>query len=321
VSTLAALGASFDVASRSELDLCLALGVPAAHISYGNTIKKADDVAYAHGLGVGCFAFDSVGELVKLARHAPGAEVLCRLATTGAHADWPLSRKFGCDAEMAAELLLQARNLGLRPVGITFHVGSQQTEPLEWRAPLLETASVFRRLATHGLVLDTVNIGGGFPACYDRPVPAIDVYADTIAACLHEAFGDAAPRLLLEPGRSLVAEAGIIQAEVVLIARKSHREPTRWVYLDVGKFGGLAETLGESIRYPLRTSRGGELGPVILAGPTCDSADILYEHTPYLLPLDLECGDRLEILSAGAYTASYASVGFNGFPPLESYCL
>jgi ornithine decarboxylase len=138
---------------------------------------------------------------------------------------------------------------------------------------------------------------------------------------MRDAFGTSVPHLMLEPGRSLVGEAGVIQSEVVLVSRKSLNEMTRWVYLDVGKFGGLAETLDESIKYRLRTPRTGRMGPVILAGPTCDSADILYEKTPYALPLDLECGDRVEILNTGAYTSTYASVGFNGFPPLRTYCV
>ena len=126
---------------------------------------------------------------------------------------------------------------------------------------------------------------------------------------------------MLEPGRSLVAEAGVIQNEVVLVSRKSRCEQTRWVFLDVGKFGGLAESLDESIKYPLRTARSGAHGPVKIAGPTCDSADILYEKCGYSLPLDLESGDRIDILNAGAYTSSYAAVGFNGFPPLKTFCI
>jgi ornithine decarboxylase len=138
---------------------------------------------------------------------------------------------------------------------------------------------------------------------------------------MNETFGKSQPHLMLEPGRSLVGESGVIQSEVVLVARKSRCDKIRWVYLDVGKFGGLAETLDESIKYQLRTSRRGTPGPVVLAGPTCDSADILYENTSYYLPVDLECGDRVELLNTGAYTSSYASVGFNGFSPLRTYCL
>lgn len=135
-------------------------------------------------------------------------------------------------------------------------------------------------------------------------------------------FGRSMPVMMLEPGRSLVADAGVIQTEVVLISRKSYLDAFRWVFLDIGKFGGLIETLGGSIKYRIRTPHDGNpVGPVILAGPTCDSADILYESSSYQLPLDLREGDRLQILSAGAYSHTYASVGFNGIPPLRAHCL
>jgi ornithine decarboxylase len=321
VALLETLGARFDVASRPELEMCLALGVHPERVSYGNTIKKSADIAYAFDCGARRFAFDSEAELRKLAVHAPSSEVMCRFQTTGENAGWPLSRKFGCDLEMTAELLLLARDLGLRPVAVAFHVGSQQTDPTQWSKPLHEAAGLFRRLHREGITLDTVNIGGGFPVPYDRSVPPVSRFAEAIEQALDDAFGESRPQLMIEPGRSLVAEAGVIQTEVVLVSRKSRFDDARWVYLDVGKFSGLAETLDESIKYQLRTSRTGTPGPVVLAGPTCDSADILYEKSGYHLPLDLECGDRLELLNTGAYSSSYASVSFNGFPPLRTVCL
>jgi len=177
------------------------------------------------------------------------------------------------------------------------------------------------KVARHGIELNTVNAGGGFPVPYEGAVPTVQTFAHAIGQSMGRAFGSSQPSLMLEPGRCLVAEAGVIQTEVVLVARKSLSDATRWVYLDVGKFGGLAETLDESIQYRLHTTRTGIPGPVVLAGPTCDDADILYEKTPYELPLDLECGDRIAILTAGAYPSSYASAGFHGFPPLKTYCL
>jgi len=321
VALLAALGSSFDFASPAELDLCLSFGVSPSKLSYGNTIKKAADIAYAYERGVSRFAFDSEGELRKLAANAPGAEVVCRLQTCCRHAAWPLAKKFGCDKDMATHLLVMATYLGLKPVGVGFHVGSQQTDPTQWEIPLKETACIFKKVAHHGVELSVVNLGGGFPAPYEGSVPSVQNFAQAIGESVQHAFGSSQPRLMLEPGRSLVAEAGVIQSEVVLVSRKSLHEATRWVYLDIGKFGGLAETLDESIKYRLLTTRKGIPGPVVLAGPTCDSADILYEKAMYNLPLDLECGDRIAILHAGAYTSSYASVGFNGFPPLKTYCL
>lgn len=321
VALLSDLGSGFDVASPAELDMCLSLGIPPVRLSYGNTIKKASDIAYAYRRGVRRFAFDSEAELRKLALWAPGAEVACRLQTTCQNAAWPLARKFGCDQEMAADLLVMSRDLGLHPIGVAFHVGSQQTDPTQWEHPLQQTAAIFRQVAREGILLDSVNAGGGFPVPYRDGVPPISEFAEAIGHAMRQAFPGRQPSLLLEPGRSLVAEAGVLQAEVVLVSRKSPGAGKRWVYLDVGKFGGLAETLDECIQYPLHTARTGPLGPVVLAGPTCDSADILYERTEYRLPLDLECGDRITILNAGAYTSSYASVGFNGFPPLKTHCL
>lgn len=321
VALLALMGACFDVASRCELDLCLSVGVLPSRLSFGNTIKKASDIAYAYDQGVRLFAFDSEAEIRKLALHAPRAAVVCRIQVNCENAGWPLSRKFGCDPDMAVELLCLSHTLGLQAAGVSFHVGSQQTDPAQWRKPLVQSAWLFARLAERGIRLDTVNLGGGFPVPYEKEVPSLGEYAWAINQAVDEAYGSSRPRLMLEPGRSLVGEAGVIQTEVVLVSRKSNDDDKRWVYLDVGKFGGLAETMDESIRYPLCTPRHGPCGPVILAGPTCDSVDILYEKCPYFLPLDLQCGDRVEILNTGAYTSSYSSVGFNGFSPLRTYCL
>ena len=321
IQLLATLGSRFDIASRYELDLCLSQGVPAAWVSYGNTVKKDLDIAYAFGCGVRFFAFDSEAELEKLGRHAPGAGVHCRLLSQGKSADWPLSRKFGCDLVMAYELLLKSCDLGLNPLGVSFHVGSQQTDPQQWVEPMQQAAELYRQLRRQGIELEWINIGGGLPATYQATLPPFSHYAQTIQRALQQSFGATPPHMMIEPGRFLVADAGVIQSEVILVATKSREDVRRWVYLDIGKFGGLAETMDECIKYRLRTHRDGPTGAVILAGPTCDSADVLYEKTSYELPLDLAIGDRIEILSAGAYTSSYASVGFNGFPPLRTYCL
>src|SRR5262249_30949240 len=152
------------------------------------------------------------------------------------------------------------------------------------------------------------------PARYRAKVPPLEAYAEAVNDAVRKYFGNNIPELIIEPGRSLVGDAGILQAEVVLISQKDEAEDKRWVYLDVGKFSGLAETMDESIKYRIKTPRdGGATGPVILAGPTCDSADVLYEKTAYEMPLDLEIGDKVEILATGAYTTTYSAVAFNGF--------
>jgi ornithine decarboxylase len=314
------LGASFDVASPGEIDLCLEAGADPASISYGNTVKKERDIAYAFDRGVRLFAFDSEAELAKIGRQAPNSTVCCRIPSDGSGADWPLSRKFGCDSAMAADLLFTAARMGLG-VGVSFHVGSQQRDPGAWDAYIERATEIFRVLRAEGVEPEVLNIGGGFPGVYREGVPTVAAYGDAIRRSLRR-FGSRLPTVIAEPGRYLVADAGVLQSEVVLVARKSVADDRRWVYLDVGLFGGLAETMGESIRYRIRTPHdGGPTGSVAIAGPTCDSADVLYERSGYELPLALEVGDRVELLSTGAYTVTYSSVAFNGLAPLRAYYL
>jgi ornithine decarboxylase len=321
VAMLARKGSNFDVASRGEIAMCLENGATADRLSFGNTIKKEKDIAFAYEAGVRLFAFDSAAELEKLARQAPGARVFCRILVSCEGADWPLSRKFGCAPEMAVTLLHRARELELDPYGVSFHVGSQQTDLGQWDRAVGAVAQMFTLLAETDINLRMVNIGGGFPAQYRSEIASLERYAQAVTGALTRHFGNRLPEIIVEPGRSLVGDAGTIQSEVVLIADKGDGDK-RWVYLDVGKFNGLAETMGECIKYRIEApGRSGPPLPVIIAGPTCDSADILYEHTDYRLPRDLTVGDKVEILSTGAYTASYASVGFNGFPPLRTYCI
>ncbi|GAA1417498.1 type III PLP-dependent enzyme [Catellatospora coxensis] len=322
IRRLAQLGSSFDVASPAEIDLCLSEGADPSRLSYGNTIKKAADIRYAYDRGVRMFVFDSEAELRKLAENAPGSAVFCRLLAGSAGAQWPLSRKFGCSPDMAVSLLVQARELGLRPIGVSFHVGSQQLDPTRWDPSIAQAAQVFREVAGHGIHLTLLNCGGGFPTGYQVPVEPIEAYAEAINSAVERHFGPYRPTLAIEPGRFIAADTGVLRAQVVLVSQKSYDDDHRWVYLDIGRFGGLAETEGEAIQYRLVTSRDGEpTGPVVLAGPTCDSVDILYEKAPYRLPLDLEPGDYVDILGTGAYTTTYSSVGFNGFAPLATFCI
>jgi ornithine decarboxylase len=319
VRELVAAGCHFDVASRNEVDLCLSAGAPPATLSFGNTIKKSDDIAYAYGKGVRIFAFDSLGEVEKLAEHAPGATVICRVLASSQGARWPLSRKFGCAPEMAIDLIRWAARHGLDPAGICFHVGSQQLDPARWEPSIADAALLYAKLRSEGIALRLLNCGGGFPVDYLAPCPPISAYADAIAAAVDRHFGTARPELMIEPGRYIAAPCGVLHTEVVLVSRKSYADEPRWVYLDVGRFGGLAETEDEAIRYRMTTPYDGtRTGPVILAGPTCDSVDILYQNTTYDLPLALRPGDQVRIHGTGAYTATYASVGFNGFPPLRT---
>jgi ornithine decarboxylase len=319
---LADLGACFDVASVSETEAVLAAGATPERISYGNTIKKESEIAAAFALGITLYAIDCEAEADKVARAAPGSRVICRIHCDGTGAEWPLSRKFGCEPGFAVDILEHAHRKGLVPYGISFHVGSQQHNVEAWDRALASTAAIFRGCAERGLPLAMVNLGGGFPARYVRKTPKLEAYGKAIFRSLRKHFGNDIPNTIVEPGRGLVGNAGIIEAEVVLVARRSPEDEIRWVYLDIGKFHGLAETIAESIRYPIRTRKDrDEMAPCIIAGPTCDSVDVLYEKNPYLLPVTLAIGDKVLIEATGAYTATYSSVGFNGYPPLRQYVI
>ena len=321
---LCEMGSNFDIASRYELDLINKFGVSPDRLSYGNTIKKAKDIKYFYDKGVRMFATDSKDDLKNIAEQAPGSRIYVRiLIESTTTADWPLSRKFGCHPDMAYDLLVQARELGLTPYGISFHVGSQQRDIGQWNDAIAKAKYLFTSLEEEeGIRLSMINMGGGFPASYVDPTNDLSVYASEITRYIQEDFGDDIPEIVLEPGRSLVGDSGILTSEVILTSRKNNTALNRWVYIDAGKFNGLIETLDEAIKYPLVTSKDGpneKEGEVVIAGPTCDSMDIMYENAKYKLPVSLKAGDKIYWLSTGAYTSTYASVAFNGFPPIKTY--
>jgi diaminopimelate decarboxylase/spermidine synthase len=308
---LAAEGAEFDVASTGEIAVCAGADIDGRLLTFGNTIKKPSWVAQAYSRGVRRFGFDTEHGLTAIAEHAPGASVECRIAPAFPTSVTPFGHKFGCDPTEAAGLLKHARRLGLRPEGVCFHVGSQQLDPRAWEVGIRSAATVFAEIGG----FTALNVGGGFPVAYAYGAPELEAVADAILCALARHFGSAPPQLVVEPGRVLVASAGTIYSEVVSV--RAGTDGRRWVYLDLGRYGGLAETENEYIRYRLSTER--DLDPVedaVVAGPTCDGDDVLYQRYP--LPVTLRPGDRVEIEDAGAYIASYAS-GFNGFSLLPTY--
>lgn len=324
LGTLHKKGSHFDVASIYEINQMLGLGVGPEKLSYGNTIKKERDIAYAYGKGIRLYTSDSDSDVEKLAKNAPGSRVMFRLLLDGEGADWPLSRKFGAHPDKIFNLILKARELGLIPYGLSFHVGSQQRDVGQWDNAIALCRYLFDALKKEGVTLGALNLGGGLPAHYLRPTPETAEYMKSIKRYLEEDFPKENMDIILEPGRSIAGDAGVIVSEIVLISKKSDTHDTRWVYFDVGKFNGLIETLDESIKYPIfldRVFERNNASEVILAGPTCDSCDILYENFKYKLPDDLKEGERVYICSTGAYTTSYSSVAFNGFPPLKTYIL
>ncbi len=313
---LAQAGCRFDVASPAEVRLALAAGAGPADLVHSNPVARRDHVAEAFALGVRLFVVDSAGEVAKVADVAPGSSVLARIVTSGSGSDWPLSRKYGCPVDAAVTLLVEAGRRGLDPAGVSFHVGSQQRDPESWRAPIHSAARIFDALRAAGPGPWLVDLGGGFPATLDSDVPPVQAYGRAIDSFLSDAFGGTRPQTIVEPGRGVVGDAGTVVASVVGVV---DRGGARWVFLDAGVFTGLVETLGEAIRYRLETPGvDGPTGPCVLAGPTCVSADVLYETTPVHLPLALAEGDEVRIDATGAYSTCYSTVGFNGFAPLAT---
>jgi ornithine decarboxylase len=315
---LVELGCRFDAASMGEIEMCLAAGAEPEHISFGNTVKRWQDIEYAYSHNITLFSADAEEELEKIARHAPNSSVFIRVLIGQTEAEWPLSRKFGCDPAMALALMAYAKDLDLKPVGISWHIGSQTKHPEMWFDTLEMMGNLWDEAAMYGHELTLVNIGGGFPAYYGVDITPPEEYGQKLMDRVRKQF-PGANYIMVEPGRGLVGSAGCIAAEVLLVSKKSSYETVRWVYLNVGRFSGLAETEGEAIKYQFTVlgKENSATAPCVLAGPTCDSADVLYEKNKVHLPVDLESGDVLLINSCGAYTSTYSTIAFNGFPPLE----
>jgi ornithine decarboxylase len=314
LETVRRLGGSFEVASLAELRMAEAAGAAPADMLYSNPVKPPGHIAAAAAAGLYRFAFDSESELRKLAEYAPGAAVYARLRVADDTSVFPLSQKFGASVEAAGDLLLLARELGLVPYGLTFHVGSQCTNPIAWERAIEQCAVVMRRLLRAGVRLEMLNLGGGLPARYTTPVPALSLITAVIGAAL-DRLPFRPPVLAAEPGRYLVAESGVLAATVIGV---DERNGDRWVHLDVGGYNGMMEAVqtGGRWHFPLLTSRPDHFRapsvPATVTGPSCDSSDTLFYGAA--LPATLALGDRVYIGTAGAYTSSYAS-SFNGFGP------
>lgn len=317
LATLGDLGCRFEIASAPELDLLRDLGFNAADQLYSNPVKPLRHIALAHAAGLTRFAVDSPAELRKMASVAPGAAVYARLAVSDGTSEVSSEGRFGVDGATAGALLLAAREMGLEPHGLTFHVGSQMLDPAAWERAIAQSSAVMRHLARQGLKVSMLDIGGGFPAAYASPVRPIEEFGRRIMAAL----ADGLPypvQVVAEPGRALVAEAGLIVSQVIGVAERAGRT---WVHLDVGAFNGMMEALEtrNQLRYPVRDSRGAPWKQLVhLTGPSCDSQDTLLYDVP--LSAGIADGDTVYIGSAGAYTTSYAS-NFNGFDIPPTYCI
>ena len=312
---LAARGASFEIASRNELRTLQRLGIAPADVLYSNPVKPPAHIAEAHRVGLWRFSFDSPNELTKIARYAPGAAVYIRLRVNDEASVFPLSRKFGAEAGDAFELMMLAKQLGLRPYGITFHVGSQCGNTAAWRQAIGDSARLMTQLLAENIEISMLDLGGGFPARYVTGVPSIEAIGAMVMPALDELLPYRPSLISAEPGRHLVAESAVMAAGVI---GRERRGAENWLFLDVGAYNGLMETqqtVGQW-RFPLWSSRPDhgavEQVPFTVTGPSCDSSDTMFAGAS--LPDAIDVGDTIYIGSAGAYTLAYASA-FNGFDP------
>jgi ornithine decarboxylase len=305
LTLLHGLGSGFDVASINEVRRLVSLGVPAARMTFGSTVKIPEHVAAAVAFGVDQFAFDSETEVAKLARVAPGARVVLRLDVPDTGSRWPPSGKFGAALDEAVALLRLADRSGLVPQGLTFHVGSQCLRATTWCEALDACARVWREAAEAGIHLRLINAGGGLPTRYTEDVPTVDTIARAVVPHVLDTFGPDV-EFALEPDRYLVGDAGTLVTSVIGKARRAGKP---WIFVDQSVYAGLLDVVG-GWRYPIVTEKDYlPKRPTALAGPTCDSRDVLAADVR--LP-ELEVGDRLLLFSAGAYTTSYRE--YNGFP-------
>lgn len=305
LKTLIEEGSGFEIASIAELDLLLSLGVPAAEIYYSNPMKSRAYLEYAASKGVEWYVLDSIEELRKIVSVKPDAKLYLRIDTPNIGSDWPLAGKFGTHLGDIKDIIHEAASLGADLAGVTFHVGSQCRNPQNWRVGIERAKNVFEDMRRVGLRPRLLNIGGGYPVRHVKPIPSIEVIADVVNAAIADLPADI--RIMAEPGRYLVSDSACFVCRVVGTATRNGK---RWMYWDAGIFGGIIE-VSEGLRYEILSNRKGNNIPWSIAGPTCDSVDVLMHDE--LLPEDIQEGDFIFIPNAGAYTTAYAS-NFNGFP-------
>jgi ornithine decarboxylase len=316
--TLHEAGSSFEVASAHELDLLREIPVPPENIIYGTSVKAASHIKAFFEYGVDRFAFDSFPEVKKIAAMAPGARVYVRASVDDTGSVFRFSEKFGADKESIAPLLRQARKFGLRPYGISFHVGSQATNPLAWANAINGLAPIIEHLASGGIKFEAINLGGGYPSAYASTEKTLRLKDIALGALKQYGKLPYRPQLILEPGRGIVGDSAILVSTVIA---RIERRGSPWLFLDAGVYNALYEALPfqGSTRYrvtAVRSSRDCEKALFSLAGPTGDSPDVITREA--MLPRAIDVGDRLIFHAVGAYSLAVAS-RFNGFPKPDVY--
>lgn len=310
IKIFARFGAGFDVASAVEMRRVLDLGASPDKIIFANTIKSAEDITAAHKAKVNLMTFDNEPELYKIAKHCPGGKVLLRIKVQNSGSVVELSLKFGADHDQAIFLLKKAKSLGLRPVGIAFHVGSQCTNVENYLHALDISAVIFAEAKRVGLLLSMLDIGGGFPIRHFEADnhPTFKDLAREIRKKLRRLF-DKGTKFIAEPGRFFVGPAGTLVTQVV---GRTFRNNKNYYYLNDGVYGDFSGIVFDHARYEFKTLRRGQKFLSTLAGPTCDSFDTISINED--LP-ELDVDNIIYVKNIGAYSCASAVPGFNGFPP------
>ena len=299
-------GASFDLATTGEIELMKAARIAPERCIHTHPIKRDSDIRDALRFGVTTFVADNPDEVKKFARYRKRAELLIRVSFRSPNAVCDLSKKFGCEPGAVLGLIQQARALGVRVRGLSFHVGSQATEPSKYVEAIEACINLYGEALLAGLPsLDVLDIGGGFPVAYNQPVMPIDEFCAPIRAALTKMPKHV--RIIAEPGRFIAAPAAI---SVSTVMGKAKRDGRMWYYLDDGVYGSYSGQMFDHAKYPVSALKEStELLPSVLAGPTCDSIDVIDDNI--LLP-ELEVGDLIVGRMMGAYTWASAT-DFNFF--------
>ena len=306
IETLKQEGAFFDLATNGEVDLVRRLGVEPGRCIHTHPIKRESDIRTALAYGVTVFVVDNPDELRKFVKFRNRVTLLIRVSFRSKDAVCDLSRKFGCDPEAVAPLLALARELRVKIEGLSFHAGSQASAPGMHVRAIEVCRELIRDARAAGTALATLDIGGGFPVDYRTPAMPIEEFCAPIRAALRTI--EPAVRVIAEPGRFIAGPAAVVVASVM---GRAERDGRWWYYLDDGLYGSFSGRLYDHANYPLEALvPPGETFPSVLAGPTCDSIDVIDDQLA--LP-KLDAGDLIVGRTMGAYTWATATE-FNFFP-------
>lgn len=319
IKTLMKNGCSFEVASAQEIELLqladkqLQQEMSLApfnfkRVLYSNPVRTLDAIMAATAAGIDWFVADSIGEIEKVYKINPAANIFIRLIVPNKDSSFPLLGKFGCTFSDATRMIEYCKEKQISLVGVCFHVGSQCPNIENWLYGIRLAKKVFREFRRYGIIESFLDIGGGFPTQHAVPVPSIEEIGEKINNELDDL--PESMRIVAEPGRYIVSDAGHLLCQVV---SKSVREGISWLYLDTGIFHGMIEpSVGDFKLVYITDYNNLSLEEYIIAGPTCDSLDIVTRSQ--MLPNMLKSGDFIVQKNVGAYTTAYGT-HFNGFPP------